>query len=149
MHSVAKEKGIKLLLFQIPREIMEQQAVDKEDIQFFELAYLETDIQKSDVLSIKIILKDFVIPNSELIPDDIRDKIKEWSDYIDYWSVDWNFQNDTFIQGWVDYRTRKDRTLRLETDTHTYETPGVYRILVKVIDVFGNDTTQGFDIEVG
>ena len=149
MHSVAKEKGIKLLLFQIPREIMEQQAVDKDDIQFFELAYLETDIQKSDVLSIKIILKDFVIPNSELIPDDIRGKIKEWSDYIDYWSVDWNFQNDTFIQGWVDYRTRKDRTLRLETDTHTYETPGVYRILVKVIDVFGNDTTQGFDIEVG
>ena len=128
---------------------MEQQAVDKDDIQFFELAYLETDIQKSDVLSIKIILKDFVIPNSELIPDDIRDKIKEWSDYIDYWSVDWNFQNDTFIQGWVDYRTREDRTLRLETDTHTYETPGVYRILVKVIDVFGNDTTQGFDIEVG
>ncbi len=128
---------------------MEQQAVDKDDIQFFELAYLETDIQKSDVLSIKIILKDFVIPNSELIPDDIRGKIKEWSDYIDYWSVDWNFQNDTFIQGWVDYRTRKDRTLRLETDTHTYETPGVYRILVKVIDVFGNDTTQGFDIEVG
>lgn len=128
---------------------MEQQAVDKEDIQFFELAYLETDIQKSDVLSIKIILKDFVIPNSELIPDDIRDKIKEWSDYIDYWSVDWNFQNDTFIQGWVDYRTRKDRTLRLESDTHSYETPGEYRILVKVIDIFGNDTTQSFDIKVG
>ena len=128
---------------------MEQQAVDKEDIQFFELAYLETDIQKSDVLSIKIILKDFVIPNSELIPDDIRDKIKEWSDYIDYWSVDWNFQNDTFIQGWVDYRTRKDRTLRLESDTHSYRTPGEYRILVKVIDIFGNDTTQSFDIKVG
>ena len=149
MHDVAKEKGIKLLLFQIPREIMEQQAVDKDDIQFFELAYLETDIQKPDNLSVKVSLKDFVIPNSELIPDEIRDKIKEWSDYIDYWSVDWNFQNDTFMQGWVDYRTRKDRTLLLESDTHIYETPGEYRILVKVIDIFGNDTTQGFDIEVG
>lgn len=149
MHDVAKEKGIKLLLFQIPREVMEQQAVDKDEIQFFELAYLETDIQKPDELSVKVTLKDFVIPNSELIPDDIRDKITEWSDYIDYWSVDWNFQNDTFIQGWVDYRTRKDRTLRLESDTHTYETSGKYRILVKVIDIFGNDTTQGFDIEVG
>lgn len=149
MHDVAKEKGIKLLLFQIPREIMEQQAVDKEDIQFFELAYLETDIRKLGDLSVKVTLKDFVIPNSELIPDDIRDKIIEWSDYIDYWSVDWNFQNDTFIQGWVDYRTRKDRTLRLESNTHTYESPGKYRILVKVIDIFGNDTTQGFDIEVG
>lgn len=149
MHDVAKEKGIKLLLFQIPREIMEQQAIGKDDIQFFELAYLETDIQKPNNLSVKVALKDFVIPNSELIPDDVRDKIKEWSDYIDYWSVDWNFQNDTFMQGWVDYRTRKDRTLRLESDTHTYETPGKYSILVKVIDIFGNDTTQGFDIEVG
>lgn len=149
MHDVAKEKGIKLLLFQIPREVMEQQAVDKDEIQFFELAYLETDIQKPNDLSVKVTLKDFVIPNADLIPDDIRDKITEWSDYIDYWSVDWNFQNDTFIQGWVDYRTRKDRALRLESDTHTYETPGKYRILVKVIDIFGNDTTQGFDIEVG
>jgi adenine-specific DNA-methyltransferase len=34
----AKKRGVKLLLLQIPREVMEQQAVDKGDIQFFELA---------------------------------------------------------------------------------------------------------------
>ena len=148
MHKVAKDKGIKLLLFQIPREVMEQQAVDNGDIQFFELAYLEAKILKPEERSITITLKDFVIPNSELIPDDIRGKITEWSDYIDYWAVDWNFQNDTFMQGWVDYRTRKDRTLRLESDTHTYESPGKYSILIKVIDIFGNDTSQRYDIEV-
>src|SRR5207247_6439249 len=36
----ARQKGVKLLLLQIPREVMEQQAVDKGDIQFFELADL-------------------------------------------------------------------------------------------------------------
>ena len=110
---------------------------------------MEAKIDNISELTMQVKLRDFVIPNTDLIPVEVRDKVTEWSDYIDYWSVDWNFQNDTFIQGWVDYRTRKDRTLRLESDTHTYETPGKYRILVKVIDIFGNDTTQGFDIEVG
>lgn len=93
-------------------------------------------------------LKDFVIPNTELIPEEVRSKVKKWSDYIDYWAVDWNFQNDTFMQGWVTYRTRKDRTLSLTSDPYTYEKPGKYRILVKVVDIFGNDTSQAFEVEV-
>ena len=78
----------------------------------------------------------------------MRKKIKKWSDYIDYWAVDWNFQNDTFIQGYVDYRTRKDRSLKLTSDDHQYEKSGKYRILVKVVDIFGNDTSQLFEVEV-
>jgi PKD repeat protein len=62
--------------------------------------------------------------------------------------VDWDFQNDTFMQGWVAYRTRKKRELPLISDSHTYEKPGKYCILVKVIDIFGNDTSQAFDVEV-
>ena len=93
-------------------------------------------------------LKDFVISNTELIPEDVRSKVKKWSDYIDYWAVDWDFQSDTFMQGWVAYRTRKDRKLPLTSDTNSYENPGKYRILVKVIDIFGNDTSQAFDVVV-
>jgi hypothetical protein len=78
----------------------------------------------------------------------VRSKVKKWSDYIDYWAVDWDFRNDTFMQGWVAYRTRKDRALPLTCDAHTYEKAGKYRILVKVIDIFGNDTSQAFDVEV-
>jgi hypothetical protein len=74
--------------------------------------------------------------------------VKKWSDYIDYWAVDWDFQNDTFMQGWVAYRTRKERKLPLSSDPYVYEKPGKYRILVKVIDIFGNDTSQAFDVEV-
>ncbi len=144
----AKKRGVKLVLFQIPREVMEQQAVDRRDIQFFELAYLEVDIKSAKQLSATVSLKNFIIPNTELIPDEVRSKIKKWSDYIDYWAVDWDFQNDTFMQGWVAYRTRKDRALALKSDPNIYNKPGKYRIVVKVIDIFGNDTSQAFDYEV-
>jgi len=148
MHEIAKQQGVKLLLLQIPREAMEKQAVDKGDVHFFELAYLEVDktISKSGKVTFKI--KDFYIPNSELISDEIRQKITKWSDYIDYWAVDWDFQNDTFTQGWVTYRTRKDRSLVLETDEHKYDKPGKHTALIKVIDIFGNDTSQAFIVEV-
>lgn len=145
---VAKKKGVNLRLLQIPREVMEQQAASKGDVNFFELAYLEAQIRDLKRLSVQVELKDFVIPNTELIPDDVRSIVTKWSDYIDYWAMDWDFANDTFMQGWVTYRTRKDRTLSLSSDSHRYERPGNYCILVKVIDIFGNDTSQAFDVEV-
>jgi adenine-specific DNA-methyltransferase len=148
MVAEAKKQGVTLLLLQIPREVMEQQAVDKGDIQFFELAYLEVEIGRPGKLTATITLKDFIISNTELLPEEVRSKIKKWSDYIDYWAVDWNFQNDTFMQDWVTYRTRRDRKLALTSDSHTYDKPGCYRVLVKVVDIFGNDTSQAFDVEV-
>ena len=144
----AKKKGVKLLLLQIPREVMEQQAAAKGDVRFFELAYLEAEIKQKKKLTAEVALKDFVIPNTELIPDEVRSKVKKWSDYIDYWAVDWDFRNDTFMQGWVAYRTRKERALTLVSDPHSYGQPGKYRVLVKVIDIFGNDTSQAYNVEV-
>jgi DNA modification methylase len=148
MVEAAKKKGVKLLLLQIPREVMEQQAAAKGDVRFFELAYLEAEIKEPKRFTAQVALKDFVISNTELIPEDVRSKVKKWSDYIDYWAVDWDFWNDTFMQGWVVYRTRRERKLQLSSDAHAYEKPGKYRILVKVIDIFGNDTSQAFDVEV-
>lgn len=148
MVEAAKKKGVKLLLLQIPREVMERQAAAKGDVRFFELAYLEAEIAQPKKLTAKVALTDFVIPNTELIPEDLRAMVKQWSDYIDYWAVDWDFRNDTFMHGWVAYRTRKERSLPLASDAHIYEKPGEYRVLVKVIDIFGNDTSQGFDVEV-
>jgi DNA modification methylase len=148
MVEAAKKKGVKLLLLQIPREVMEQQATSKGDVRFFELAYLKAEIMQPKKLTVQVALKDFVIPNTELIPEDVRSKVKKWSDYIDYWAVDWDFRNDTFMQGWVAYRTRRERKLPLVSDPRTYEKPGKYRVLVKVIDIFGNDTSQAFAVEV-
>lgn len=59
----------------------------------------------------------------------------------------WDFKGDTFYNQWQTYRTRKDRSLLL-TAQHTYESAGNYTVLVKVIDIFGNDTTKAVEIEV-
>ena len=148
MANAARAKGVKLLSLQIPREVMEQQAVDQGDVRFFELAYLKATVETPRKLTARVKLDDFVIPNPELIPADVRSKVTKWSDYIDYWAVDWNFQHDTFMQGWVTYRTRQDRSLALVSDAHTYAKAGKYRALVKVIDIFGNDTSQLVDVRV-
>ena len=148
MINEAKAKGVRLRLLQIPREVMEQHVADEGDVRFFELAYLKAQVQTPRKLTARVKLEDFVISNPELIPDDVRGKVTKWSDYIDYWAVDWDFQHDTFMQGWVTYRTRRDRSLALVSGTHTYPKAGKYRALVKVIDIFGNDTSQLFDVRV-
>jgi hypothetical protein len=127
---------------------MEEQAVAKGDVVFFELAYLVCEIATPKKLTAQVRLTNFVIPNTDLIPEDVRAKVKKWSDYIDYWAVDWDFQNDTFMQGWVSYRTRQDRSLALLSEPHVYPKAGAHRVLVKVVDIFGNDTSQAFDVGV-
>ncbi|MGB4644392.1 MAG: DNA methyltransferase [Dictyoglomaceae bacterium] len=146
IQEIAKKENIKLKLRIIPKEVLEQEAVRKGDIQFFELAYFKVDI-KPKGRDVELELKDFVIPHTDLIPDEVKDKIKKWTDWIDYWAVDFDFKNDTFNNGWTSYRTKKDRTLNLKA-THTYEKSGKYKIFVKVIDIFGIDTSQIFEVEV-
>lgn len=142
----AEKAGIKLHLLSIPREAMDKRAVDAGDIQFFELAYLETEIKNSKN-GYQVKLTDFVIPNLDLIPAEVKKLIKKWSDYIDYWSVDWDYKDDTFHNQWQSYRTKKDRSLELITDPHTYAKKGDYKVMVKVIDIFGNDTTHIIEIK--
>lgn len=143
----AKKAGINLSLLNIPREVMDKRAVDAGDVQFFELAYLETETKKTKTEEYVIQLTDFVIPNLDLIPAEVKKLIKKWSDYIDYWSVDWDYKNDTFHNQWQSYRTKKDRALELKTDPHEYKKRGVYNVMIKVIDIFGNDTTRLVEIK--
>jgi DNA modification methylase len=139
--------GVTVRLVSIPREAMERRAVEAGDIQFFDLAYLELAVKSAGsgakaLRTVKAKIEDFVIPSTESIPEEVRNKVRKWADYIDYWAVDWDFRNDTFVNQWQTYRTREDRTLALETPAHTYERAGSYQILVKVVDIFGNDTSH-------
>lgn len=138
------EHGITLRLLNIPREVMEKRAVECGDIRFFDLAYLEAEVKTTGKgkRGIQVELKNFVIPDTELIPDEVREKITKWSDYIDYWAVDWDFKNDTFMNHWQTYRTRKNRKLELVSEPYEYKAAGHYRILIKVVDIFGNDTSR-------
>ena len=154
LHDLIKEEaekyGVKLGTFQIPREVMELSVADarKHDVQFFELAYLEVEAKIKDKKA-TITLKDFIIPNPELLPEEVKGKVKNWSDFIDYWAVDWTFnqheewteEDDTFHNMNQRYRTRKESKLELSMD-YDYKKSGRYNILVKVIDIFGNDTTK-------
>src|ERR1700723_1496988 len=59
MVEAARKKGIKLLLLQIPREAMEQQAAEKGHVPFFPLASLEPEIRQAANLPVRVALKDF------------------------------------------------------------------------------------------
>lgn len=137
----ARRMGIDLRLLNIPREVMDQRAVQAGDVPFYELAYLKTSLlQEGRTITVR--LEDFIIPNPDLVPQEVREKVKKWSDYIDFWGVDWDYRGDTFHNQWQNYRTRHSPSLRLISDPHTYPGPGTYSILIKVIDIFGNDTSQ-------
>ncbi len=66
---------------------------------------------------------------------------------VDYWAVDWGYKNDTFHNQWQSYRTRKEPKIELQT-SHTYDQPGTYSVVIKVIDILGNDTTKTVQVEV-
>ena len=140
------QHGVSLRLLNIPREVMDRRALEAGDVQFFDLAYLKVELKSGGGAHgsrrVKAKLEDFVIPNTDLIPVEVRKGVSKWSDYIDYWAVDWDFRDDTFMNQWQTYRTLKDRRLVLESVEHTYDGPGIYRVLVKVVDIFGNDTSH-------
>ncbi|HLF79757.1 MAG TPA: DNA methyltransferase [Dehalococcoidia bacterium] len=144
---LAREYGIRLRLFNIPREVMDKRAVDAGDVHFFELSVADLQPQVSG--------REAVIELCGFLPaidDYMRKKLGEadlkWSDWIDYWSIDFEYDGETFINQWQAYRTRKNRTLVLRSDPHTYDKPGEYTVVVKVIDIFGNDTTQQLQVTV-
>jgi adenine-specific DNA-methyltransferase len=145
MAQVAATKGVKLLLLQIPREVMEQQAAG---ILFSPLACFDAEIEQPGSLAAQVVLRNFMIPNAELLPEDGRCRVEKWPDYIDYWAVDWDGCDETIAQGWAAYRTRKQKDLSLVSDLHRYEKAGKHRILVQVIDIFGNATRQAFDVDI-
>lgn len=94
---------------------------------------------------------------------------KEWTDWIDYWSVDYDYESkkelirvkseDTgefeerwtgdhiFENEWQSFRTKKDRKLELKSAFK--EMPkGRYKIAVKVVDIFGNDTMKVVEVSI-
>ena len=94
---------------------------------------------------------------------------RHWTDWIDYWSVDFDFESKReiisvqnpetgaieeqwtgdfiFENEWQSFRTRKDRRLELTSVAHECR-PGRRKIAVKVVDIFGNDTMTIVEVTV-
>jgi len=100
---------------------------------------------------------------------------KQWQDWVDYWAVDFNFENKkeiiriktnesakdeanrydqiwtgnyVFENDWQSFRTKKNPQIEMTTVPHTYEKSGKYKAVVKIIDILGVDTTQVLEIKI-
>jgi len=195
----AKAKGIDLALKYIPREVFDKRAVEKNQVVFHDVSYIEVKphVKKGQIA---VELTDFSVYYSQDNVDNaasslkkggnkivvetgkiikvIKDKdgivtkevlTKSWTDWIDYWSVDFNFENKReivrvkneatgeteevwtgdfiFENEWQSFRTKKNRSLELKTPFHDCK-PGRYKIAVKVVDIFGNDTMKIIEVAV-
>ena len=149
----AAQANLNVKFIRIPTDVMDKRAVEQGDIRFFELAALAVDVTVGAARGaararrdVTLTLTDFVIPPDD-VPEDVQRAVKHWSQWIDYWAVDWDYRDDTFHNQWQTYRTRQSKELQ-KTVTHTYDAPGEYTVVVKVIDILGNDTTKTLRVEV-
>ncbi|MFN8139945.1 MAG: site-specific DNA-methyltransferase [Fimbriimonadales bacterium] len=144
------EYGIEISLKYIPREIMEP---NRTEIQFFDVAGLDVEVVLEDG-KVDVKLTGFY-PSLSEVPEKELEALKERAlkspfDFIDFWAVDFEHADDKpFEHHWQDFRTRKDRSLKTASDAKwQYNSKGKKRICVKVIDVFGIDTTKVLEVEV-
>jgi adenine-specific DNA-methyltransferase len=94
---------------------------------------------------------------------------QKWTDWIDYWAVDFNFENKReiiraknpetgeleerwtgeyiFENEWQSFRTKSDRNLELTSVPHEC-VPGRRKVAIKVVDIFGNDTMAIIDVNI-
>ena len=161
--TLAKKNGVDLRLVQIPsvNEIksslvgfdlnllkVTDEAVEKEllkHIKFAEVAYLEIETKvKGKEVSLKI--TDFQIPPTAELAE-IASKVKDSRELIDYWAIDWDYKGDTFHNQWQSFRVKKNPRVDYKA-YHNYQVAGEYQIMVKVVDVFGNDTNKVLKVRV-
>ncbi len=196
----ARAKGIDIAPKYIPAEVFDKRAVEKNQVVFHDVSYIEvkphvvkntvavelTDFSvfysQDSIANAEAAIKNkgsrIVVEKGQIVKVS-KDKdgivtrevlTKSWTDWIDYWSVDFDFENRReiirvkneesgeweeqwtgdyiFENEWQSFRTKKDRSLELKSVFHEC-TPGRRKIAVKVVDIFGNDTMTIVDVSVG
>ena len=144
-----QSSGVAIRLLNIPREILDQRNINAGDINFFELSVADARVTSPHRMAAQVELASFIPAIDEYMQQRLSSVPTEWSDWIDYWSVDFEYDGNVFVNQWQSYRTRRERSLNLMSDPHEYEESGHKSILVKVIDIFGNDTTIELHHEAG
>lgn len=154
VHDLEQELSVKIKLVRIPREIMEK---SRKEMPFFEVSSLTAEPVYRTVdgkRQVDIKLTNF-LPSLTEVPEDELKTLQERAvdsgfDFVDFWAVDFNYHPDQpFNHHWQAFRTRKDRSLPTVSDQgYSYNAPGEYTACVKVIDVFGADTSITVPIKV-
>ena len=192
--------GVDIAFKYIPRDIFDKRAVAAGQVRFHDVAYIEVRPQLSGkALSIelvdysvgyqqdsldsverdlgkggtKVVVEQGKVVKLEKDKDGIVKRTtltKHWSDWIDYWAIDWDFQNRkelvniksintgewetkwtgdfVFENEWQSFRTKQDRKLELVSAVAEMPT-GKRKVAIKVVDIFGNDTMKVIEINVG
>ncbi len=150
-----QELGLRIKLYTIPREIMERNRKDPPP--FFEVATLTAEPvyrTRENKRTVDIKLTSF-IPSLAEVPEKELKALQERAlqsgfDFIDFWAVDFDYHpQQPFNHHWQAYRTRKNRALPTVSDLHyEYKQPGKHLACVKVIDVFGADTSITVEVNV-
>ncbi|MBY9019000.1 MAG: site-specific DNA-methyltransferase, partial [Candidatus Lokiarchaeota archaeon] len=98
----------------------------------------------------KIVLEltNYSLPFMDQISSKIREKIKIFSDWIDYWAIDFSYSQNVFNVNWTSFRTPKMRKIEMRSKEHSYLKPGKYLIAIMVIDILGINTIHKFEIKV-
>lgn len=192
----AKERGVTLTLKYIPKEVFDKRAIEKNQIVFYDVAYIEVKPKREgNSKKVAIELIDFSVSyNQDYIPD-IENGLKKnqekivldsgqivkiaknesgivkrevltskWSDWIDYWSVDFNYESKQeiikvddkevwtgeyiFENEWQTFRTKKNKEIEFVSSYHEYEKSGKYKIAIKVVDILGNDNMKVIEINI-
>ncbi|HEN8241611.1 TPA: hypothetical protein U8P41_002685, partial [Legionella pneumophila] len=186
MQDKAKEKNVNLVLRYIPRDVFDKRAIEKGQVVFYDVSYVEAKINKiDDTVSVELI--DFGVfyrqediefvahtlksGGSKVIVDqgqvikltktrggglEHETLTNSWTDWIDYWSVDFDYEslqdhlsgNNIFENQWQNFRTKNNRKINIESEKFKYSKPGNYKVAIKIIDIFGHDTTKVFDIHI-
>lgn len=143
----ARRRGLDVRPRQIPREVMERQVTEADAVRFFELAHVDLDVRRQGHEAC-VVLKDFAIPSEELIPPKGPRADRVVVRPLDYWSVDFDYSDEVFHNQWQAYRTKETPALLTQSDWHEYPEAGRYSIVVKIIDIFGNDTTKLAEVRI-
>lgn len=131
------------------------------------------DIQQSMRAGSKVVIEDGQIIKIEKDKNGIITRTvltENWFDWIDYWAIDFNYEdkkeiikihnakdeieekwtgNYLFENEWQSFRTKKDPTLEFTSAAYEYKESGKYKIMVKVVDILGIDTSKIIDVSVG
>jgi DNA modification methylase len=153
--ALEKELGLKIKLIPIPREIMEKNRKDPPP--FLEVAtLLASAVYHSEegkrVVDIRL---DKFLPSLSEVPAKELEALRERAvqsgfDFIDFWAVDFDYHpGKPFNHHWQTFRTRKNRALPTVSDLrYSYDKPGKHTVCVKVVDVFGVDTSITLEVEI-
>ena len=133
----------------------------RKHLRFIEPGYVRLEVKVSG-LKVELEIKDFWVRlpyGYEELEEKIRKRIEEAASdttkrkyflpLINYWAVDWNYDGEVFKHDFVSF-DKKPTEGKVEVKaSHKYEKPGTYKVVVKITDIFGGETSRELEITVG